>query len=112
MPGIYNPFSVLSTFRKNSFDNYWFETGTPTYLVELLKKSEFQLDKLDGYKTGKDILNGIDPESPIAMIYQSGYVTFKEYDKEFNLVTVGFPNKEVERGFLKIQRTITRMWFS
>ena len=112
VPGIYNPFSVLSTFRKNSFDNYWFETGTPTYLVELLKKSEFQLDKLDGYKTGKDILNGIDPESPIAMIYQSGYVTFKEYDKEFNLVTVGFPNKEVERGFLKIQRTITKMWFS
>lgn len=98
--GIYNPFSVLSTLRKNRFGNYWFETGTPTYLVELLKRSDFQLDKIDGYKTGKDVLNGIDPDSPIAMIYQSGYVTIKDYDSEFDLVTVGFPNKEVERGFL------------
>lgn len=100
VPGIYNPFSVLSTFRKNRFGNYWFETGTPTYLVELLKNSEFPLDRIDGYKTGKDILNGIDPDSPLAMIYQSGYLTFKDYDSEFDLVTVGFPNKEVERGFL------------
>lgn len=98
--GVYNPFSVLSTLRKNRFGNYWFETGTPTYLVELLKKSDFQLDKIDGYKTGKDVLNGIDPGSPVAMIYQSGYVTIKDYDSEFDLVTVGFPNKEVERGFL------------
>ena len=98
--GIYNPFSVLSTLRKNRFGNYWFETGTPTYLVELLKKSDFQLDRIDGYKTGKDVLNGIDPGSPVAMIYQSGYVTIKDYDSEFDLVTVGFPNKEVERGFL------------
>ena len=98
--GLYNPFSVLSTLRKNRFGNYWFETGTPTYLVELLKRSDFQLDKIDGYKTGKDVLNGIDPDSPVAMIYQSGYVTIKDYDSEFDLVTVGFPNKEVERGFL------------
>lgn len=98
--GVYNPFSVLSTLRKNRFGNYWFETGTPTYLVELLKRSDFQLDKIDGYKTGKDVLNGIDPGSPVAMIYQSGYVTIKDYDSEFDLVTVGFPNKEVERGFL------------
>lgn len=98
--GVYNPFSVLSTLRKNRFGNYWFETGTPTYLVELLKRSDFQLDKIDGYKTGKDVLNGIDPGSSVAMIYQSGYVTIKDYDSEFDLVTVGFPNKEVERGFL------------
>lgn len=98
--GVYNPFSVLSTLRKNRFGNYWFETGTPTYLVELLKRSDYQLDKIDGYKTGKDVLNGIDPGSPVAMIYQSGYVTIKDYDSEFDLVTVGFPNKEVERGFL------------
>ncbi len=98
--GVYNPFSVLSTLRKNSFGNYWFETGTPTYLVELLQNSDFPLDKIDGYKTGKDILNGIDPDSPLAMIYQSGYLTIKDYDREFDLVTVGFPNKEVERGFL------------
>ena len=98
--GVYNPFSVLSTLRKNRFGNYWFETGTPTYLVELLKRSDFQLDKIDGYKTGKDVLNGIDPGSPVAMIYQSGYVTIMDYDSEFDLVTVGFPNKEVERGFL------------
>lgn len=99
-PGMYNPFSILNTFYKNRYGNYWFETGTPTYLVELLKKSDFPLDRIDGYKTGKDILNGIDPDSPIATIYQSGYLTFKDYDSEFDLVTLGFPNKEVERGFL------------
>lgn len=48
----------------------------------------------------KDVLNGIDPESPIAVIYQSGYLTFKDYDSEFDLVTIGFPNREVEKGFL------------
>ena len=106
--GVYNPFSVLSTLRKNRFGNYWFETGTPTYLVELLKRSDFQLDKIDGYKTGKDVLNGIDPGSPVAMIYQSGYVTIKDYDSEFDLVTVGFPNKEVERGILLFQISIKR----
>lgn len=100
VPGMYNPFSILNTFYKNKYGNYWFETGTPTYLVELLKKSDFPLDKIDGYKTGKDILNGIDPDSPVAMIYQSGYLTFKDYDSEFDLVTLGFPNREVEKGFL------------
>lgn len=99
-PGIYNPFSILSTFYKNRFGSYWFETGTPTYLVELLKRSSFSLDRIDGYKTGRDILNGIDSESPVAMIYQSGYLTFKDYDSTFDIVTLGFPNKEVEKGFL------------
>lgn len=100
VPGMYNPFSVLSTFRKNKYGYYWFETGTPTYLVELLKRSDFPVDQIDGYMTSKDVLNGIDPESPIAVIYQSGYLTFKDYDEEFDLVTVGFPNREVEKGFL------------
>lgn len=100
VPGMYNPFSVLSTFRKNKYGYYWFETGTPTYLVELLKNSDFPLDQIDGYMTSKDVLNGIDPESPIAVIYQSGYLTFKDYDSEFDLVTIGFPNREVEKGFL------------
>lgn len=99
-PGMYNPFSILCTFYKNRYGSYWFETGTPTYLVELLKDADFPLDRIDGFKTGKDILNGIDPSSPIAMIYQSGYLTFKDYDEEFDLVALGYPNKEVEKGFL------------
>lgn len=100
IPGMYNPFSILNTFYKNRYGYYWFETGTPTYLVELLRNSDFPLDQIDGYKTSKDILNGIDADSPIAVIYQSGYLTFKDYDEEFDLVTVGFPNREVEKGFL------------
>lgn len=100
VPGMYNPFSLLNTFYKNKYGYYWFETGTPTYLVELLKRSDFPLDAIDGYQTGKDVLNGVHPDSPIAVIYQSGYLTFKDYDSEFDLVTLGFPNKEVERGFL------------
>ena len=102
-PGIYNPFSLLNTFKYRQFDNYWFETGTPTYLVKLLQKSNYDLYRMAHTETDADVLNSIDAISrnPIPVIYQSGYLTIKGYDKTFGLYRLGFPNKEVEEGFIK-----------
>ena len=100
--GIYNPFSLLNTFDKKEFGSYWFETGTPTYLVELLKREHYKLEDLDHVETDKDILNGIyDNGDPIPVIYQSGYLTIQNYDKVFDIYGLGFPNKEVKEGFIK-----------
>jgi hypothetical protein len=100
---VYNPFSLLNTFKKNEFNNYWFETGTPSYLVYLLKKHHFNLEKMATAECDSDVLNSVDSQSanPIPVIYQSGYLTIKDYDPEFKLYQLGFPNKEVENGFLK-----------
>ena len=102
-PGMYNPFSVLSTFKKQSFGSYWFETGTPTYLVELLRRHYYDLEEMATSEVTSDVINSIDAEStnPIPVIYQSGYLTIKGYDKEFQMYRLGFPNQEVEEGFIK-----------
>ena len=99
--GIYNPFSLLNTFAKRRYGSYWFETGTPTYLVELLKKSNYDLEKMTHVETSADILDSIfTDDNPIPVIYQSGYLTIKDYDREFGMYTLGFPNREVEDGFM------------
>ena len=99
---IYNPFSLLNTFAKKQFGSYWFETGTPTYLVELLKQNKSSIEELDGIEIDGMLLESIDATAtnPIPVIYQSGYLTIKGYDREFNTYILGYPNKEVEQGFL------------
>ena len=100
--GIYNPFSVLNTFYKMKFGSYWFETGTPTYLVELLKHNHYDLEQMTHEETSVDVLNSIyDDDSPIPVIYQSGYLTIKGYDERFGMYRLGFPNREVEEGFIR-----------
>ncbi|WP_455630345.1 ATP-binding protein [Parabacteroides sp.] len=101
--GIYNPFSLLNTFAKMEFGDYWFETGTPSYLVELLKRTNYDLYDMANTETDADVLNSIDSTSqnPIPVIYQSGYLTIKDYDPEFGIYRLGFPNQEVEEGFVK-----------
>ena len=101
--GIYNPFSLLNTFAKKKYDRYWFETGTPTYLVELLKLHKYDLYRMAHEKTTSDVLDSIDASStnPIPVIYQSGYLTIKGYIPEPRIYELGFPNREVEEGFLK-----------
>ena len=100
--GIYNPFSVLNTFAKQEFGSYWFETGTPTYLVELLKQNHYNLEQMSHEETNSEVLNSIyADESPIPVIYQSGYLTIKDYDPRFENYILGFPNREVEEGFIK-----------
>lgn len=102
-PGVYNPFSLLRTLDSKRFGSFWFETGTPTYLVTLLQLHDYNLETLSEVETDADVLNSTDGGStdPIPVIYQSGYLTIKGYDREFGLYKLGFPNKEVEEGFLK-----------
>ena len=101
-PGIYNPFSLLNTFKKKQYGHYWFETGTPTYLVELLKLHKYDLYRMAHEKTTSNVLDSIDAAStnPIPVIYQSGYLTIKGYIPEPRIYELGFPNREVEEGFM------------
>lgn len=100
--GIYNPFSVLNALEKGQFEDFWFETGTPTFLVELLKKSRYVLENLTRERVTGDVINSIDGmyDNPIPVIYQSGYLTIKGYDERFRKYHLGFPNQEVEQGFV------------
>ena len=102
-PDIYNPFSLLNAMKKQEFGSYWFDTGTPTFLVELLKESRYNLNRLTNEMAMADSLGGIDSmrTNPVPILYQSGYLTVKGYDKEFQIYYLGFPNKEVEEGFTK-----------
>lgn len=101
--GVYNPFSLLNTFAKREFGSYWFETGTPSYLVQLLQEHDTNLEQMAHYETDADTLNSIDitSQNPIPVIYQSGYLTIKDYDAEFGSYQLGFPNEEVSEGFAR-----------
>ena len=101
--GMYNPFSVLNTLEKSTYSDYWFATGTPTYLVELLKKSDFRLSELSNLEVSEDGLDSIHRAdiNPIPVLFQSGYLTLKNHDPEFNLYTLDYPNEEVKQGFVK-----------
>lgn len=101
--GIYNPYSVLNTIAKLEYNDYWFETGTPTFLVDLLKMHDFYLPDLTREHVSGDVINSVDSLStnPIPVIYQSGYLTIKGYDERFKQYILGFPNREVEEGFIK-----------
>lgn len=106
---IYNPFSLLNTFAQMRFGSYWFETGTPTFLVELLKHSRYNLYRFTEEMADADSLEGIDTmhTNPVPILYQSGYLTIKGYDKEFRAYYLGFPNKEVEEGFTRFLSEIS-----
>jgi len=101
--GVYNPFSLLNTLSSCQFRYYWFETGTPTFLVHQLQKTHYRLDDMTEENLTADTLNSIDilDENPLPLLYQSGYLTIKDYDERFKLYTLGFPNREVKEGFVK-----------
>ena len=100
---IYNPFSVLNALSERTFRNYWFSTGTPSFLIKLLQNGEYDLqdfsngDLLASDLAAKESLR----QEPIALFYQTGYLTIKRYEKEFGSYRLGFPNREVEQSFLK-----------
>ena len=101
--GIYNPYSLLNALSSKTFKSFWFETGTPSFLAELLKRTNYPLNSLGKIELTVDVLGNIDTidQSPIPMLYQSGYLTLRGYDKEFEMYQLGFPNQEVERGFTR-----------
>ncbi|MBM6891360.1 AAA family ATPase [Bacteroides caecigallinarum] len=102
MQGIYNPFSLLNAMDAMEFRSYWFATGTPTFLIELLKKSDYDLRRLESIEIDESQFTSYRAgnSDPIPVIYQSGYLTIKDYDERFRIYKLGFPNDEVKYGFL------------
>lgn len=104
MLDIYNPFSILNAFDSLQIRDYWFASGTPTYLVRLLQHSNEQINELVGQYYDASLFADYkaDVERPLPMIYQSGYLTIKDYDKYTHSYLLDFPNDEVRRGFLSL----------
>ena len=100
--GMYNPFSVLWTLSELQYGSYWFSTGTPTYLVELMKEADLNPSELSGYEASASELDSVQimVDNPIAVLYQSGYLTIKGYDARFKTYVLDYPNDEVKEGFV------------
>lgn len=100
---VYNPFSLLNVFSKLQLNNYWYATGTPTFLVKFLKEAHYELFKLDGdvmlTADGMDHYTA-DSRNALPILYQAGYLTIKEYVAEGDIYRLGFPNDEVRYAFL------------
>ena len=101
--GIYNPFSLLNALDKLEFRNFWFESGTPSALVETMQRNDYPLEHLTSEEVSSQLMSSVDSDevSPIPLIYQSGYMTIKGFNEEFGTYQLGFPNKEVSEGFTK-----------
>lgn len=101
---IYNPFSVLNAFSAQKIDDYWFRSGTPSYLVRLLNHTKENLNELTGryYTTQQFVDYKADVKMPLPMIYQSGYLTVKDCNLRRNTYLLDFPNNEVKNGFISI----------
>lgn len=103
-PDIFNPYSLLNCFSKEKIGAYWFGSGTPTFLIEMMRK--FGTTPMDiGESEMADVSDFDAPtetmESIVPLLYQSGYVTIKGYDEETNLYELGIPNKEIRIGLFK-----------
>lgn len=103
-PDIFNPYSLLNCFSKEKIGSYWFGSGTPTFLIEMMRK--FGTTPMDiGESEMADVSDFDAPtetmESIVPLLYQSGYVTIKDYDEETNLYELGMPNKEIRIGLFK-----------
>ncbi|MCC8113129.1 MAG: ATP-binding protein [Bacteroidales bacterium] len=100
--GVLNPFSLLNALSDKDLEAYWFATGTPTFLARLMERHHTPADSLVGYKATSELLTSVESvrTNPIPVIYQSGYLTIKDYDEATRRYTLGFPNEEVEQGFL------------
>ena len=101
--GMYNPFSLLNAFAKERFGSYWFETGTPTFLVNYLKEAHYFIPDLDGNveldESGLQTYRAV-VQDALPILFQAGYLTIKEYISELRLYRLGYPNNEVRYGFL------------
>ncbi|MCD8312802.1 MAG: ATP-binding protein [Bacteroidales bacterium] len=109
--GVYNPYSLMRALESGEIGDYWFATGTPTYLVKLLQQNDYVLDRLENVKQSASQLNSLDSlhSNLIPILYQSGYLTITGYDGRFQKYCLGFPNKEVKNGFFDF---LTPYYFS
>lgn len=100
-PDIYNPFSLFNSLLSQELNSYWFESGTPTYLLASLKRDDFYLPNLDCIETIEGDFSASESymQNPVALLYESGDVTIKKYDNEIDSYILGLPNKEVATSF-------------
>jgi hypothetical protein len=100
---LYNPFDILLYLDSKNFDSYWYKTGTPSFLIKLIKEREYDVSELENKIVKKNVLEKFDIEEIRieALMYQTGYLTIKEvYNKEYGQeYKLGFPNKEVRISF-------------
>ena len=101
--GVYNPFSLLNALQDGRFTSKWAESGTPTFLVRLVRESTLDLQGIDHLEADMDMLAYYDPvvQHPVALMFQTGYITITGYDAEYGIIELGFPNREVKDAFLK-----------
>ena len=99
---IYNPFSLISALQAKDFNSYWFGTGTPTFLIEQLKRYNVDFTKLDSVEAFAHSFDSPSEnmKSALPLLYQSGYITIKGYDPQWERYMLGIPNKEVKIGLL------------
>lgn len=100
---IYNPFSLMNAFAQKKYANFWFSTGTPTFLIDLLQECDFDIQELDNITATAEQFDTPTNKitDPIPVLYQRGYLTIKGYDPEFQVYTLAYPNKEVRKGFIE-----------
>ena len=101
-PDIFNPFSLLNAFARNRIDNFWFASGTPTYLIEMLRKFNVVPSKIGG----RSLAQAFDAPTEnmkniLPLLYQSGYITIKNYDNVTRLYTLDIPNNEIRVGLME-----------
>ncbi|NQY74422.1 MAG: ATP-binding protein [Candidatus Margulisbacteria bacterium] len=98
---VYNPFSTLLLFDKLTFKSHWFETGTPTFLIDLLKQKEYRIPDIDDSVASEKAFSSfeVDNLQVLPLLYQTGYLTIKKYDPESQLYTLRYPNYEVTHAF-------------
>ena len=104
MKDIFNPFSILNCLDSKDFQNYWFATGTPTYLMRLMADNRENINELAGkeYPAAEFVDYKATRQKPLPMLYQSGYLTIKGYDPDFNVYRLDFPNEEVRSGMVAL----------
>ena len=103
MTDVYCPWSLINAFSFGDIQNFWFSTGTPTSLVNLLRTRDIDMPELEGYRAAMEQFNAPTERisDPIPVLFQSGYLTLKGYDPFSQEWTLGFPNEEVYRGFAR-----------
>ncbi|MDN0069554.1 ATP-binding protein [Collinsella ihumii] len=99
-PDIYNPFRLLNAFARGQIGSFWYESGTPTFLVNLIRQRGWQFPDLDQQEVLSSQFDAPaeNASSLIALLYQAGYLTIKSYDPESRVYTLGIPNREVSQG--------------
>lgn len=103
--GVYNPFCLLKCLKNKDFGSYWFESGTPSFLVKTLQNQPLFLAGLvNGRNAKEDQFKNYDPDSKnmLPVVYQSGYLTIKGFEKERRIYRLDFPNQEIKDGFLDV----------